>query len=94
MNTNNIIDLEHRVRFMKIFNNYTKEEIFDSAKFLLCEVLEKDKEIERLNNIINELEKWLDKEINQLKLEDNYESADTLEIVQEELQELKGSDKE
>ena len=57
-------------------------------------IREQSEEIERLNNVINELEKWLDKEINQLKLEDNYESADTLEIVQEELQELKGSDKE
>ena len=51
-----------------------------------------EKENKRLNNIINELEKWLDKEINQLKFEDNYESADTLEIVQETLKELKGGE--
>ena len=54
-------------------------------------------ENKRLNNIINGLEKWLNDEIEQLKFEDDYDSADVLKIVLEELEELKelnGSDKE
>ena len=53
-------------------------------------LIEKDKEIERLNNIINELEKWLDKKE---KLTFNSWSKGIHE-VQKKLQELKGSDKE
>ena len=51
---------------------------------------EKDKEIERLNNIINELEKWLDKKE---KLTFNLWNKGIHE-VQRKLQELKGSGKE
>lgn len=50
---------------------------------------EKDKEIERLNNIINEFDNWLD-----LALEVfNNVDVKTLELVKRKLQELKGSDK-
>ena len=63
---------------------------------------EKDKEIERLNNIINELEEELEREIKFGKTiskeADNYNSSldirHTLEKVFERLKELKGSDKE
>lgn len=49
---------------------------------------EKDKEIERLNNIINEFDNWLD-----LALEVfNNVDVKTLELVKRKLQELKGSD--
>ena len=51
---------------------------------------EKDKKIETLNNIINELEKWLDKKE---KLTFNSWNKGIHE-VQRKLQELKGSDKE
>lgn len=50
----------------------------------------KDEEIERLNNIINELEKWLDKKE---KLTFNSWNKGIHE-VQRKLQELKGVDKE
>ena len=56
----------------------------------------KDKEIERLNNIINELEKWLDEEY---QYYDKYGSAPTgcamgqINRTKDKLQELKGSDK-
>ena len=53
-----------------------------------CKKLEKENE--RLNNIINELEKYL--------IEDNYKNEDvwciTTQEVLNKLQELKGSDKE
>ena len=54
-------------------------------------------EIERLNNIINELEKWLDEEY---QYYDKYGSAPTgwamgqINRTKDKLQELKGSDKE
>jgi hypothetical protein len=52
-------------------------------------------EIERLNNIINELEKWLKKEIFDLNGDYDYESVVSgYENVLNKLQELKGSDKE
>jgi flagellin-specific chaperone FliS len=64
---------------------------------------EKDKEIERLNNIINELEKWLEESIE--KHTDDYidwkydrnvylAGSKKLQNVFDKLQELKGSDKE
>ena len=60
----------------------------------------KDKEIERLNNIINELEEELERESN-MKEEDTclehntfIDIKNTLKTVLKRLQELKGSDKE
>lgn len=85
---------EELVKSRKCIGDMSKEELFTYCQGLLEEVWDFEKEIERLNNILNKLEKWLDDEINRLKFEDNYDSADTLEIVLEELQELKGSDKE
>ena len=51
-------------------------------------------EIERLNNIINEFNKLIENEINESKLEDNYERVDSLEYCLATLKELKGVDKE
>lgn len=51
---------------------------------------QKDKEIERLNNIINEFDKLIENEINESKLEDNYERVDSLEYCLATLRELKG----
>ena len=63
-----------------------------------CKALDySQKEIERLNNIINELEKWLDEEY---QYYDKYGSAPTgcamgqINRTKDKLQELKGSDKE
>ena len=60
---------------------------------LIEEINKKDKEIERLNNIINEFDKLIENEINESKLEDNYERVDSLEYCLATLKELKGSDK-
>ena len=49
------------------------------------------KEIERLNNIINEFDKLIENEINESKLEDDYERVDSLEYCLATLKELKGS---
>ena len=55
---------------------------------LLDLVVEKQEKIERLNNIINELEKYL---FTQLQL---YGGGGTAQEYYDKLQELKGSDKE
>ena len=54
---------------------------------------EKDKEIERLNNIINELEKWLEERLERLDIvgyDDDIFNG--IELVLRKLQELKGSE--
>ena len=86
-----------QIKDLKERNNSLRNQL--EYKTIRVDVLEartkeQEKKIDKLNNIINELDNWLDDEINRLKFEDNYESADTLEIVQETLQELKGVDKE
>ena len=60
------------------------------------EYFKKDKEIERLNNIINELEKWLVEWREMLDCPDFYEEGiiDCINDTLTKLQELKGSDKE
>ena len=52
------------------------------------------KEIERLNNIINEFDKLIENEINESKLEDDYERVDSLKYCLATLKELKRVDKE
>lgn len=61
--------------------------------------LDKDKEIERLNNIINELDNWLGKMILSWKDSENvsdniYHERLAIQTVYFKLQELKDSDKE
>ena len=55
---------------------------------------EKDKEIERLNNIINELEKYIKNNKVAIGIKKNSNYAIPVEYVLDKLQELKGSDKE
>ena len=49
-------------------------------------------EIERLNNIINEFNKLIENEINESKLEEDYDRVDAMEYCLATLRELKGSD--
>ena len=51
-------------------------------------------EIEKLNNIINEFNKLIENEINESKLEEDYDRVDAMEYCLATLKELKGSDKE
>lgn len=51
-----IIMLEHREKELKWFNDILEKQNLDKAK-----------EIERLKNIINELEKWLESEIKRIE---------------------------
>lgn len=63
---------------------YQSDDYFKQRNELYIGNQEKDKEIKRLNNIINELEKWL---------EERSEFTNFGEVL-DKLQELKGSDKE
>ena len=67
-----------------------KNEKVDYTGVYIVKIDKLEKEIERLNNIINELEKWLDKKE---KLTFNSWNKGIHE-VQRKLQELKGVDKE
>lgn len=51
-------------------------------------------EVERLNNIIYEFNKLIENEINESKLEEDYDRVDAMEYCLATLRELKGSDKE
>ena len=72
------LDREYGVSYTRL------EELHD---WLCDREIEKDKEIERLNNIINELEKYLIEHV-----EKNY--SNDYDNVLDKLDELKGNDKE
>ncbi len=72
----------------------TKEDYDRNVEQLLLDKCKAELEVERLNNIINEFDKLIENEINESKLEDNYEKVDSLEYCLATLKELKGSDKE
>ena len=69
---------------------------YDNALLFTNEEEELVEEIERLNNIINELEKWLVEWREMLDCPDFYEEGiiDCINDALTKLQELKGSDKE
>ena len=74
----------------KIMADIEKEnkELYDRIDKVNNYVQEQKQEIEKLNNIINELEKYLDEALGQ----DMYRYD--FKIILDKLQELKGSDKE
>ena len=76
-------ELEERNKRANPYKFYDKDELID-------EILKDEDEIERLNNIINELEEYLNKVI---ETSSEMESI-TCSFVLKQLQELKGSDKE
>ena len=85
---------------MSNFIYYEKLKDYEEQVRKAKECDKKDKEIERLNNIINELEEELERESN-MKEEDTclehntfIDIKNTLKTVLKRLQELKGSDEE
>ena len=64
-----------------------------TTKAIIKHIDKQEEEIERLNNIINELEKWLDEETKLSNETDTLEHISYIEVL-DKLQELKGSDKE
>ena len=79
-----IVDFEEETELEKNYNKVA--ELYSKA---VKKKIEYRKEIERLNNIINELEKYIE--------EDDWTSVNTeiaVRLIKLKLQELKGSDKE
>lgn len=73
---------------------YTSELLSSEELHILTEwICDKDEEIERLNNIINELEKWLVERIDEYKEMELYDNASAYDYTLYTLKELKGSDK-
>ena len=83
-----ISDLEFEIE--KLEKNEQYKYINGQAYFRQDYVLGREKEIDRLNNIINELEKWLKEEVEATVFDYHY----AIEDVLDKLQELKGSGKE
>lgn len=71
---------------------YQSDDYFKQRNDLYIENQNKGKEIERLNNIINELEKWLEEDLKEVYRDAGYRHKLILE-VQDKLQELKGDGK-
>ena len=55
---------------------------------------EREQEIERLNNIINELEKYIVIKLQEFNTPEEYYTLKQIDDIHYRLQELKGSDKE
>ena len=71
-------------------NGTTNETYNDSKRIKKAKAIDNVlQEIERLNNIINEFDKLIKNEINESKLEEDYDRVDSLEYCLATLQELK-----
>lgn len=94
------MNFEELVESKKSIGNMTKEELFTYCNGLLDEIWDFEKEIGRLNNIINELEKWYlsqkenDKYCYLASNDKDKCRYDIWEEVLNKLQELKGEDNE
>lgn len=76
---------------------YTKEngEIITENEQLKEWLVVANKEIERLNNIINELEKWLEERLEKLDINGYDDDVfNGIELALQKLKELKGNNKE
>ena len=93
---------EHLDTYSQTYDDYIMS--YGEVDMIYHYIEEKDKEIERLNNIINELEKWLKYKKEQMEEFELYKRKETgafwystmgnIETFIERIQELKGEDKE
>jgi hypothetical protein len=75
--------------------NKERNKTYENGLNYFLKLQEKKDEIERLNNIINELEKWLEERLEKLDINGYDDDVfNGIELVLQKLQELKGSDKE
>ena len=81
-----------------IFKNIETEEkalsFKDFIKYLQQKVEQQDKEIERLNNIIDELEKWLEENKKISQAHENVLGVNISNLVLDKLKELKENNKD
>ena len=78
----------------KILTRFAENQNDELLEDLSDYVINSQKEIERLNNIINKLEQWLVERIDEYKEMELYDNANAYDYTLYTLQELKGSDKE
>lgn len=84
---------EELIETLRAFEKNRVEQLEEPAKNLFYAIMEIADERDRLNNIINELEKWIKKEIFDLTGDYDYQGVVSgYENVLDVLQELKGSD--
>ena len=85
---------EELIETLRAFEKNRVEQLEEPARNLFYAIMKIVDERDRLNNIINEFEILIKNEINESKLEDDYERVDSLEYCLATLKELKGVDKE
>jgi len=73
-------------------NEYLKQ--YAVVKEIKEKLDEQDKEIERLNNIIKELEEYIVRKLKEFNSPEEYYTLKQIDNIHYRLQELKGSDKE
>lgn len=79
-------------RIYKETENFERTQFVREIQMQINDNKRKDKEIKRLNNIINELEKWLKEDLKEVYRDAGYRHNLILEVL-DKLHELKGSDK-
>lgn len=73
-------------------DNCPMENVETFTRWVDPTIKEKDKEIERLNNIMNEFEKWLQENIKISKAHGNQTAVNIFNVLLDKLKELKGDD--
>ena len=85
-----IIQIDGEPVFKEAITEEQLKKAMEGKSIFEIAIEEKDKEIERLNNIIDELEKYINEQMER----SDYTRLDTFDDVYDYLQELKGEDKE
>lgn len=85
---------EELIETLRALEKNRVEQLEEPARNLFYAIMKIADERDRLNNIIKEFNKLIENEINESKLEDDYERVDSLEYCLATLKELKGVDKE
>jgi len=81
---------EELIETLKAFEKNRVEQLKEPARNLFYAIMKIADERDRLNNIINEFNKLIENEINESKLEEDYDRVDAMEYCLATLRELKG----
>ena len=84
---------EELIETLKAFEKNRVEQLEEPAKNLFYAIMKIADERDRLNNIINELEKWLEEDLKQVYRDAGHRHNLIFEVL-EKLQELKGENNE
>lgn len=81
---------EELIETLKAFEKNRVEQLKEPARNLFYAIMKIADERDRLNNIINEFNRLIENEINESKLEEDYDRVDAMEYCLATLRELKG----